>query len=106
MNTRVGRCLSASKSGQSFALWKAWHLQWRGSALDAAAIKRPRRDVSPTDGRPQVLCAASRQASKAMAFMYYMRIVQSVRRVDRQLRVAARLSGSKGTGTYAKRRAS
>jgi hypothetical protein len=44
--------LSASKSGRSYALGEAWHLQWRGSALDAAAIKRPRRDVSPTDGRP------------------------------------------------------
>jgi len=69
MNTRVGRCLSASKSGQSSALREAWHLQWRGSALDIAAIEGP-GDVSPIDGRTQVVCAAGcTQADKAMASM-------------------------------------
>jgi hypothetical protein len=76
MNTRVGRHLSASKSGRSSALREAWHPQWRVSALDVAAIEHTRADVSPTDGRPQVLCAAvCTQAGKAMAFMSYMRIV-------------------------------
>jgi hypothetical protein len=35
------------KSGQSFALRKAWHLQWRGNALDTATVEGPRGDVSP-----------------------------------------------------------
>ena len=44
--------------------------------LEAATIERPRGDVSPTDGCPQVLCASvCRQAGKATAFMSYMRIV-------------------------------
>ncbi len=48
----------------------------RKRGLDADAIERPRGDVSPTDGRPQMLCAAvCMQAGKAMAFMSYMRIV-------------------------------
>jgi len=53
-----------------------WYLQRRGRALEAAAIERPRGDVSPTDGYPEVLCAAvCAKAGKATAFMSYMRIV-------------------------------
>ena len=48
--------MSASKSGSRLLLRMPWYLQRRGRALDAAAIERPRGDVSPTDGCPQVLC--------------------------------------------------
>ncbi len=68
--------MSALKSAQSFTLGKDWHLQWRRGALDTAAIEGPRGNVSLTDGRPQVLCAAGcTRAGKAMAFLSYMRIV-------------------------------
>ena len=89
--------MSASKLGESSGLRMPWDLQRRGRALEAAAIERPRGNVSPTDGYPEVLCAAvCAQAGKATAFMCYMRIVKTVSGVDRQLRVAAGLPGSTG----------